>query len=421
MVTPQLNEFGSSWMTSMRQHMDGDGGELHVVKTVLATAILAGAASMRSLDTLLPDIAQYYGRSVGTSGAAVTAYAISYSVCQLLYGPAGDRFGPYRIITLAAILSALAALGCALAPTFTWLVALRFLAGGVAAAVGPLTIAFISHATNSRERPVAVAHLTGASIIGGAAGQAGGGLVGQILNWQANFLFIAILFALSGWAMARTGARHPHFRAIGRTEVSKDGIPGARLGALLRRPAVRLTLTAVGVEGLATYASFTYVSAMLHGRFALGTAMIGLLIGLFGVGGIVFVLTVRRLIRRLKESRRAVLGGTLLGVGFMALTLVRSLFIAGSAIFALGLGFFMLHNVLQVRATHMAPDAPGTAISLFAASFFLAQAVGVMIGGWTFDHLGASTSCYSSAALLAGLGLAVGWISHRQEVRGIAE
>jgi MFS transporter, YNFM family, putative membrane transport protein len=399
----------------MRQHMDGDGGELRVVKTVLATAVLAGAASMRSLDTLLPDVAQYYGRSVGTSGAAVTAYAISYSGCQLLYGPAGDRMGPYRIITLAAILSSLAALGCALAPTFTWLVALRFLAGAVAAAVGPLTIAFISHATDSQERPVAVAHLTGASIIGGAAGQAGGGLIGQILNWQAGFLFIAILFALSGWAMARTGARHPHLRAIGRTAAGESGIPGAQLGALLRRPAVRLTLIAVGVEGLATYASFTYVSAMLHGRFALGTAMIGLLIGLFGVGGIVFVLIVRRLIRRLRESRRAALGGILLGVGFVVLTLGRSLFIVGAAIFALGLGFFMLHNVLQVRATHMAPDTPGAAISLFAASFFSAQALGVTIGGWSFDHLGASTLCYSSAALLAGLGLAMGWISHRQE------
>jgi YNFM family putative membrane transporter len=399
----------------MRRLMDGDGGELRLIKTVLATAILAGAASMRSLDTLLPNIAQYYGRSVGTTGATVTAYAISYSGCQLLYGPAGDRIGPYRIITLATILSAVAALGCALAPTFTWLVALRFLSGGVAAAIGPLTIAFISHATSSQERPVAVAHITGASIIGGAAGQVGGGLIGQILNWQASFLLIAILFALSGWAMARTGARNPHFRAVGRIEASKNVIPGASLGALVRRPAVRLTLIAVGVEGLAMYASFTYVSAMLQERFALGTATIGSLIALFGMGGIVFVLIARHLIRGLAESRRAVLGGTLLGVGFMLLALVHSLFIVGSALFVLGLGFFMLHNVLQVRATHMAPDAPGTAISLFAANFFFAQAVGAMIGGWSFDHLGSSISCGSSAIVLAGLGVAIGWISHRQE------
>ena len=110
----------------MHRLIDDDGGELRVIKIVLATAILAGAASMRILDTLLPDIAKYYGRSVGSTGAAVTAYAISYSGCQLLYGPAGDRIGPYRIITLAAVLSAVAALGCALAPSFTWLVALRF-------------------------------------------------------------------------------------------------------------------------------------------------------------------------------------------------------------------------------------------------------------------------------------------------------
>jgi MFS transporter, YNFM family, putative membrane transport protein len=396
--------------------MEGDSGELRVIKTVLAAAVLAGAASMRSLDTLLPDIAAYYGQSVGSAGAAVTAYAISYSGCQLLYGPAGDRIGPYRIITLAAILSAVAAVGCALAPTFTWLVALRFLAGGVAAAIGPLAIAFISHATSSQERPVAVAHITGASIIGGAAGQLGGGLIGQMFNWQAGFLIIALLFALSGWAMARTGSRNPRFRAIGRRHASHGGIPGARFAALIRRPAVRLTLIGVGVEGLAMYTSFTYVSAMLQKRFALGTATIGSLIALYGVGGIVFVLMARHVVRGVRESRRAVLGGALLGIGFLLLTFVHSPSTAGCALFILGLGFFMLHNVLQVRATHMAPDAPGTAISLFAATFFFAQAVGAMLGGWSFDHLGSSLSCGCSAIVLAGLGVAIGWISRRQEL-----
>ena len=127
------------------------------------------------------------------------------------------------------------------------------------------------------------------------------------------------------------------------------------------------------------------------------------------------MLIARHLIRGLAESRRAVLGGALLGVGFMLLTLVRSPSIAGAALFILGLGFFMLHNVLQVRATHMAPDAPGTAISLFAATFFFAQALGAMIGGWAFDHLGSSLSCRSSAIVLAGLGASIGWISRRKE------
>ena len=95
---------------------------------------------------------------------------------------------------------------------------------------------------------------------------------------------------------------------------------------------------------------------------------------------------------------------------FVAMRLV-----SGSALFILGLGFFMLHNTLQVRATHMAPEAPGAALSLFAATFFLAQAAGALIGGWSFDHLGAGVSCSASAAILVGLGFAMGWIADKQE------
>jgi YNFM family putative membrane transporter len=403
-------------MTSTRRLIDGHARDLHIVKIVLATAIFAGAASMRSLDALLPEVAKFYGRSVGTAGAAVTAYAFSYSGGQLLYGPLGDRFGPYRIVTLAAILSGFAALGCALAPNFDSLVALRFFAGGVAAAIGPLTLAWISYATTAQDRPVAVAHMTGASIIGSTAGQVGGGLIGQVFNWQVSFLFVAVLFLLSGFAMAWVGTTHLHLRAIGRGDTRRDGIrKGVSSFSLLRRSAVRLTLTAVGLEGLAMYLSFTYVAAMLQGRLTLGMAAIGLLIACFGVGGIVFVLFARYLVRRVTESRRGVLGGSLLAFGFLLLMLTRSTVVSGFALFILGLGFFMLHNTLQVRATHMAPDTPGAALSLFAGTFFLAQAAGAMIGGWSFDHLGASACLGASAVILAGLGFAVGWLADNQK------
>jgi MFS transporter, YNFM family, putative membrane transport protein len=94
------------------------------VIVVLAAAIFAGAASMRLLDALLPTIAKTYGATIGGAGLTVTAYAVSYSLCQLVYGPLGDRVGPFRVIGWTAGASALAALGCALAPSLGWLVGL---------------------------------------------------------------------------------------------------------------------------------------------------------------------------------------------------------------------------------------------------------------------------------------------------------
>jgi MFS transporter, YNFM family, putative membrane transport protein len=56
------------------------------------------------------------------------------------------------------------------------------------------------------------------------------------------------------------------------------------------------------------------------------------------------------------------------------------LWLAVPAIACIGLGFYMLHNTLQVNATQMAPEARGLAVSLFAFFLFTGQSLGVALG-----------------------------------------
>jgi len=53
-----------------------------------------------------------------------------------------------------------------------------------------------------------------------------------------------------------------------------------------------------------------------------------------------------------------------------------------------GLGFYMLHNTLQINATQMAPERRGAAVSIFACCFFFGQSVGVCLAGLGVAHLG---------------------------------
>lgn len=69
-----------------------------------------------------------------------------------------------------------------------------------------------------------------------------------------------------------------------------------------------------------------------------------------------------------------------------------------------GFGFFALHNTLQMRAIAMARETSSTAISLFAAAFFLAQTVGATVGGWLFDRSDSSLAFGISAVLFVGVG-----------------
>lgn len=372
----------------------------------LALAVFAGAASMRCLDALLPALARDFGRSVGSIGGAVSAYAFSYSACQLVGGPLGDRVGVYRVVAGAACLSAAAAAACAVAPSLAGLVGLRFVAGGVAAAIGPLTLAWLSGATSPEERPVALARMTAAALLGLAAGQAGGGVVGGLLGWRWVFGALAALFAVSGAALVLLARARPELLNHAGSAALADR-PRPRIPALLRRPGVRRVLALVGVQGFAAYLSLTYVGGLLDARLGAGPARAGLIVAAYGVGGIAFALLAPRIIASAREGRRAVAGGMMLGMGFLVLGLSGSAETAAAALFAIGFGFMMLHNVLQVMATHMAPDALATSLSLFAAASSLSQALGAAAGGYLFDRAGPTLACLLSAAALTALGAVI--------------
>jgi predicted MFS family arabinose efflux permease len=51
-----------------------------------------------------------------------------------------------------------------------------------------------------------------------------------------------------------------------------------------------------------------------------------------------------------------------------------------------GFGFYALHNVLQTHAAQMAPQARGTAVSLFSCVLFLGQSFGIGLGARSIAH-----------------------------------
>lgn len=370
----------------------------------LALAIFAGAASMRILDPLLPDIAKSYGQSIGSTATVVSAYAISYSFCQLFYGPLGDRLGAYRVVTGAVLVSTFAALSCALATSLYWLVAMRFLSGAVAAAVGPLTLAWVGGLTGDAERPVAIAKLTGASILGTTLGQVGGGLIGQYAGWRSAFVMVGLLFGAASAVLLFLAWRQPHLKASGKSDIGEGRGDAPKLAELFRSPRVQSVLIAVLIEGIAIFMSFTYIAVLLKTHLSLNTGEAGVLIALFAVGGLVFVSSAGNIVSRLQEGHRAAIGATLAAISLALLPFAGALITAGACLFGLGLGFFMIHNVLQVRATQMEPRSRSAATSLFASSFFMAQAIGASIGGFLIDRVGLIMPFEISAAILISLG-----------------
>ena len=110
--------------------------------------MLAAISAMTALgiDMALPaftDIRLGLGLAADSPRVAltVTLYFLGLASAQLLYGPFTDRFGRKPVLYAGFGLYALGALGSALAPTFTVLIASRFLWGVGAAGPRALTLA----------------------------------------------------------------------------------------------------------------------------------------------------------------------------------------------------------------------------------------------------------------------------------------
>jgi predicted MFS family arabinose efflux permease len=345
---------------------------------VLSVAAFVSSATMRVADPLLPQISDAFEVSTGTAANIVTWFAVAYGVAQVTYGRLGDRVGKLRVIGAAGLFAGLATLACGFADDLAWLELARAAAGATAAAVIPLSMAWIGdRVPYHRRQPVLARYLIG-TILGLIAGQILGGVVGGLFGWRAVFLTLG-----AAWLTVATVV----LVAARGDRPSAPGGPGsfATYLALLARPRVRLVLATVAIEGLLFYGAVAYVGAYLHECHGMGFAEVGFALAAQGIGGLAFAIGAGRLLARLGEPGLVLGGGALAASALMAMSVLPSGWAAVPMNAVLGLGLVMLHNTLQTNATQMAPEARGAAVALFAAMLFAGQSIGVFVGGLIVD------------------------------------
>lgn len=372
--------------------------------TLLALASFFSGAALRICDGLLPRLATEFSISGGAAGSVVFTFAVAYGLSQLMFGPLGDRFGKARVICVALFGCGIAGLACAFAPGFDALLRLRVLWGIAAGGVIPLAIAWIGDSVQYEERQATLARLLMGTLSGMSAGQLGGGLFADsTLGWRgafallgAGYLVVAVLLLL----------RLRHIPAIA-------PVPGEgrfaflrQAGSVLAVPWTRTVIFAAAMEGVFLLGPLAFLPSYLHQRFGTTLSAAGALIALFAIGGLLYALAARHVIRRFGERRMVLAGGAIMGSGFVAWYFMPVAWLAGPIALWVGFGAYLFHNTLQANATQMAPSSRGTGMALFAFCLFLGQGIGAWLAGVTFDHLGAVPLLLVPAAALA----LTGWL-----------
>jgi predicted MFS family arabinose efflux permease len=359
---------------------------------LLSLAAFASALSARVTDPLLPNLAHEFGVSLGDASNVITFFSVAYGFSQLFFGPLGDRYGKYLVVACASLACALTAGLCAIAPNFALLLVARLLAGATAAALIPLSMAWIGDVVPYQQRQPVLARFLIGHIFGLSMGAFFGGMAGDDLGWRFPFFGIALIFLLIGAVLLLLNRRLPaHAQAAHKAEGATIPRMIKEFRQVLATPWARMVLVTVSLEGAFLYGAFAFIASHLHHAFGMSLTASGAMVMLYGFGGLFFAAASGAFVHRLGEVGLSLWGGLFVAGSLLAIGVAPVWWWAIPGCFFAGLGFYMLHNTLQTNATQMAPERRGAAVSAFACCYFLGQSIGVGAAGIMVERAGTGT------------------------------
>ena len=228
-----------------------------------------------------------------------------------------------------------------------------------------------------------------ATIAGGYSGRVLSGIITDLFDWQAAFLFWAIAALLATLLTTRL-ASDPRLR-LGRVRL-------AEIRALARRP--------VYAEGLASaFLLFFVFAAVLnflpfHMRDndpQISQSEIALVYTGYLVGAVISLGSLR-LIAALGGERRTLVAGSLVYLAGTALFALPGNTAAYLSMLVFAAGMFTLHSVLSAFLNHLETERKGLVNGLYVSAYYTGGALGSYLPG--FLYLGWGWNAFVTALML---------------------
>ncbi len=300
--------------------------------------------------------------------AVATLYFFFYAAMQPVYGLLSDRLGRVRVMRTALVGMALANAAAAAAPDLGALVAAKAIAAGFAASLLPTSLVYVGDRVAFAARQQVIASLLAAGAAGTALATVGAGLLASFVSWRAAFAIPALIALVLALAMGRVPESLSPERRAG---------PLTQIRHVLSRPWALFVVGLALAEGATMVGFITFLAPAVEARGE-SAALAGLVVAAYGVAVFAGMQLLKRVLRTTGTPAAALIagGGALLAVAYLTAAADQgpvSILIASVVI---GLGYCFMHSTLQTWATEVAPEARGTATSLFVTAVFTGAAIG---------------------------------------------
>jgi MFS transporter, Spinster family, sphingosine-1-phosphate transporter len=165
---------------------------------VLALVNFVNFADRQVVVPLLPLLRQQMGVSDAQLGSLQTWLLVVLAVSSVPLAFLADRYSRTRIIVGGVVFWSLATVACGLVSSFMLLLIARALIGVGEAAYAPAAQSMISDSFPPERRALAQAIFASGMLIGGAGGQAFGGLAGEVHGWKYTFILVGLVCMIPG-------------------------------------------------------------------------------------------------------------------------------------------------------------------------------------------------------------------------------
>nr|WP_314437397.1 MFS transporter [uncultured Brevundimonas sp.] len=356
--------------------------------------------------SILPDFAAGLGVDAPTAGHVISAYAAGVVVGAPILAVLGARLPRWLLLIGFMALFAVGNVASALAPSYHWMLAFRFLSGlphgayfGVAALVAASVVPL---AYRTRAVSTILMGLTVATVIGVPFAN----IISHTYGWRWTFAIVGVLAVITMALVALFAPRDP---------AHPDASPLRELGAL-KRGQVWLTLGvgAIGFGGM--FAVYAYLASTLQAVTGIGPEVLPWVFAVFGVG-----MFLGNILGAWAADRIGfpAAGGLLI---WSAIALALYPFAAAN-LWALMLVIFLigggggLGSILQTRLMDVAGDAQTLAAALNHSAFNTANAIGPLLGGMAIAAgYGWTSTAWVGVALSLGgfVVFAIAWVTGRK-------
>jgi predicted MFS family arabinose efflux permease len=343
-----------------------DVSDGHIV-AVLAIGFFLLDVDLVVVNPLLVPISKDFGSSLGVATFALTGYLLTFGAMQLVHGTVSDSVGRVRVLRAAMAGLAVADLAAALAPDIWVFIAARALAGASAAAIIPVTVAYVGDRVPPERFQRTMATLLSASAVGAASATLVVGVLTDLVNWRAPLvmpaLIAAVLFGLYS-RLPEPGRPAPDGRSV-----------RERFAVVLADPWFRFFIPFTFVEGMAMVGLFNFFNAALQ-KQGHSVLISGAVTSAYGVAAIAGRLAVGRLGARATGAAMFGFGTAALFAGYVVAAFSQAIPAILVASACAGLALAIGQSALQAWVLQAAaPRIRGSAVALVACAVFAGAAV----------------------------------------------